>query len=95
MYILFENAVGILVAKRGGVGVKRMVIEVILPHELLAAVYTYNVPLFYRLFMPTDEELREFWHHEDGGPWARLLGPLNEVPYWRKVPMGFWGDEAA
>ena len=59
--------------KRGDFGVRQMVVNVLLMHEVIASVYSQDQSLFREMWVPGDAELEEFWDHEESSEWYSLL----------------------
>ena len=85
----------VLGARRGHLGVQRLQVKVLLPHEVLGSIFRFNEALFNKLFLPSTEALEGFWNREADGEWRRMHPRAGtEVPFCRCIPLGLWGDDA-
>lgn len=84
-------------ARRGNLGVQRLKVKALLPHEVLGSVHAYDRQLFAKLFVPSDAQLDDFWRHEAGSEWMRMQdAEILELSKKRMaIPLGIWGDDAA
>ena len=53
----------------GEVKVKQMMVSMMLPHEMLFALYTFFQQLFYDVFIVPGEVTHEYWHGVQHEPW--------------------------
>ena len=81
--------------RRNREGVTCMPIKTILPHELLGAIYNFNVAVFMHLFIPSDAELIEFWRHDGQRELCAMhANNMDGAPLEKCIPIAVWGDDA-